>query len=90
MNRLELQAKIDEYMDTLDDIREDEWVGTPYDLTGGFLSNFTKWLYKEEDAKEARRQQYLALKQEFEGINREPPPTWYPVSEHTDDLKGRN
>jgi len=66
MNRKELEAKIEEYLNTMDDSRLNQWCATPHDLSADVFQDFVTWLYHEDDAKEARRKQYLALKAEFE------------------------
>jgi hypothetical protein len=66
MNKETLRAKIDEFLDTLDnDSREEWWVTDRVGHEVG-LEAFYNWLYADDIAKEARRQEYLKLKAEFE------------------------
>jgi hypothetical protein len=65
MNTNELRRKMDEYLDTLDDLNEEEWHGSQYDRHFEALSAFVEWLDKPAREKEARRQLYEQLKKEF-------------------------
>lgn len=61
-----LEAKIQEYLDTLDDTSSHEIYNTDHKIGKDELARFTAWLFKADEEKEWRRQQYLTLKAEFE------------------------
>ena len=66
MNRELLLAKINEFLDTLDNNHKKEWWTTDRAIHEVSLEDFYNWMYADDIAKEARRQEYLKLKAEFE------------------------
>ena len=50
MNEQQLREKMDEYLSTLDDTRENEWYGTYHDFAKDEFNDFWQWLDAPEYA----------------------------------------
>jgi hypothetical protein len=59
-------ALVLEFLETQDDTRDEEYYCTVQDIAKGVLEDLKMFLFSQEINKEERRQQYLALRAEFE------------------------
>jgi hypothetical protein len=72
IDKTELEAKIQEFLGTLNDDKDSTYI-SDRGMAEELFPIFINWLFKADIEKEARRQQYLALKAEFEGIDEDAP-----------------
>ena len=63
----EFDKAVEQYLDTLDDWKSEEWYTTDQKLAKSVLTGFRDHLFKELLEKELRRKLYEELKAEFEG-----------------------
>ena len=66
IDRKTLEDQIEQFLETRDDSRADEWYNTEYEISKAILTEFVDWLYHDEEAKAKRLALYELLKQEFE------------------------
>lgn len=66
INPINLQTKIEEFLDTQDNTEKDEWYTTERGVHKMCLENFFKWLFSESITKAERRKLYEELKKEFD------------------------
>lgn len=64
----------DEFLDQFDDRVNQEWYCTEREMRMSVMGDLERHLFGEEDAREERRAQYLALKAEFEPDQGSPQP----------------
>lgn len=66
IDRKELEAKIEQFLDTQDDTTSTEWYCTDHKVHSDCLTHFTHWLFKADIEREKRYAEFLKLKAEFE------------------------
>jgi hypothetical protein len=61
----ELRDKVNAFLETIDDERDNTWSATAYSQYSYVLREFLDWLAKPAKEKQLRYAQYLELKKEF-------------------------